>query len=132
MRTPPLKKLPTKGVLSCRAVELGKFSCRLCAPKRPPREHSSATFSGTGAVPTITGLVSERMSTSQTSFGASSHLFIVASSETTARPRPARGCTVWVQEVKGGENCNRLMRVGEKRGAFLALTSASPEMSKII
>src|ERR1700686_3102227 len=103
MRTPPLKKLPTNVFLSWAEVGPGKFGCRLCAPKRPPRLHSAETSCGTGAVPTMIGFVSSRMSTIQISFGASAHFSLTASSETVASPRLKSGWNGWVQAGAGGE-----------------------------
>src|SRR5204863_9992999 len=103
MRTPPLKKLPTNVFFRWADVAPGKFGCWLWAPNRPPREQRSAALSGGGAVPTSTGLVSVRISTTQISLGASPQVFLTASSDTIARLRSNSGCTVWVQAGNGGE-----------------------------
>src|SRR5215472_12630962 len=132
MRTPALKNVPTNVFLSSKEVEPGKLGCRLWAPNRPPLAQNFPAFSGSGAVPTITGLVSARMSTSQTSLGASAHLSLTASSETSAKPRPKSGCTVWVHAGNGGENVRWLTSLGEKLLALPARTDDNPEISRMI
>src|SRR4051812_21818122 len=102
-RTPPLNQLATVVFSRCADVALGKFGCRLCAPNRPPALHHLPSSPCSGAVSMITGFDSDRMSASQTSFGASAQLSLVDSSETSATFRPKIGCHVWVQAVNGGE-----------------------------
>ena len=76
----------------------GVFSCTLCAPQRPPARRCGFTPL-TGSVEMLTGFLSSRASSSQTSFGQSAPSSWIDSSVTTYRSRPKSGSTVWVKPL---------------------------------
>src|SRR6266705_6777432 len=87
-------------------VGTGRFSCRLCAPKRPPRRANAACGAG-GSVLIETGLLYTRASRTHTSLGQSNPFSLMHSSLTMSKLRSNSGNTVWVKPLNGGEFCQR-------------------------
>src|SRR5581483_8787311 len=100
-RRPPLKKVPNTTSSDFQQPSFGRFSHRLCAPKRPPRLPKLST-GGSGQVEIGTGFSSVRLSTTQTSLGQSAPSLRVLSSLTINRSREKNGTTVWVKPGLGG------------------------------
>src|SRR2546422_7027923 len=98
-RTPPLKNVPT--TTSSEIQPPGRFSCRLWAPKRPPRPANFFT-GGSGHVLIGTSLSSRCASTIHTSLGQSLAASRTDSSLTTSKFLSNKGTTVWQKPGKGG------------------------------
>src|ERR1700732_4169949 len=98
---PPLKKGPNTTWSDFQQFAFGRFSHRLCAPKRPPRRAKLST-GGNGQVAIGTGFSSVRLSTIHTSFGQSAPSLRVHSSLTINKSRSNSGTTVWVKPKLGG------------------------------
>src|ERR1017187_3744479 len=87
-------------------VGIGRFSCRLCAPNRPPRL-ANASFGGIGSVLMHSGCVSTLISSTHTSLGQSAALSFVDSSLTSIRSRLNSGSAVWLNPEFGGQLLQR-------------------------
>jgi hypothetical protein len=121
-RTPALKKVPMTIWSEIHDVGTGRFSCRLCAPKRPPR-CANAACGGAGKVLIGTGLLSTRASSTHTSLGQSNPSFLMHSSLTTSKLRSNSGNTVCVKPLNGGEFCQRLTSLGCALSAMSRITA---------
>src|SRR5437868_8901884 len=101
-RTPALNQVPRMMSSERHEVGTGRFSCRLCAPKRPPR-CAKVECGGVGQVAIGTRFDSTRASTTHTIFGQSTPSSFTHSSLTMSRFFENNGSTVWQKPLKGGE-----------------------------
>ena len=125
-RTPALKKVPMMRWSERNDPGPGRFSCRLCAPKRPPRLAKAST-GGAGKVPMGTGLASLRASSTHTSLGQSAPLSITHSSLTIHSPRSNSGSSVCVKPLKGGDGFHDDTTLMSD-GLAMSSTKAPPSM----
>src|SRR4051812_12175745 len=103
-------------------VGVGRFSCKLCAPYRPPRL-PNASIDGIGSVLIEIGCVSQRASSTHASFGQSPAPSTTDSSVMTSKLRLNNGSMVCAKPKYGGQLLHRDTTFGRALSLISRITA---------